>query len=174
MLLRSESDTTRKWNDYALVKSDYQGSKFIRSYIERFNTVSFYNEYAGLMSYFFVMGQLLAPYMRIPIHGVFIDCRFHIYWIQQSRSGKSVAYEFISKILKMCDVETEVFSSGSDAKLIGTTKEVAVYDAEGKPTGQVQHEVVPGILNGYKTLLFDEASILLNDQKAYFLSLIHI
>jgi len=168
MLMRSDTDTTRKWNDYALVKSDYEGSKFVRNYIERFNTVSFYNEYAGLMSYFFVMGQLLAPYMRIPIHGVFIDSRFHIYWIQQSRSGKSVAYEFISKILKMCGVETEVFSSGSDAKLIGTTKEVAIYDEEGKPTGQTEHEVIPGILNGYKTLLFDEASILLNDQKAYF------
>tara|TARA_R100000995_G_scaffold41700_1_gene19433 strand:+ start:13637 stop:15085 length:1449 start_codon:yes stop_codon:yes gene_type:complete len=168
MLMRSDTDTTRKWNDYALVKSDYEGSKFVRNYIDRFNTVSFYNEYAGLMSYFFVMGQLLAPYMRIPIHGVFIDSRFHIYWIQQSRSGKSVAYEFISKILKLCEVETEVFSSGSDAKLIGTTKEVAVYDEEGKPTGRTEHEVVPGILNGYKTLLFDEASVLLNDQKAYF------
>lgn len=168
MLMRSQTDTTRKWNDYALVNSDYEGSKFVRNYIERFNTVSFYNEYAGLMSYFFVMGQLLAPYMRIPIHGVFIDSRFHIYWIQQSRSGKSVAYEFISKILKMCGVETEVFSSGSDAKLIGTTKEVAIYDENGKPTGQTEFEVVPGILNGYKTLLFDEASILLNDQKAYF------
>ena len=168
MLMRSQTDTTRKWNDYALVNSDYEGSKFVRNYIERFNTVSFYNEYAGLMSYFFVMGQLLAPYMRIPIHGVFIDSRFHIYWIQQSRSGKSVAYEFISKILKMCGVETEVFSSGSDAKLIGTTKEVAIYDENGKPTGQTEFEVVPGILNGYKTLLFDEASILLNDHKAYF------
>tara|TARA_R100000152_G_C6772133_1_gene198890 strand:- start:325 stop:1773 length:1449 start_codon:yes stop_codon:yes gene_type:complete len=168
MLLQSQTDTTRKWDDYALVSQDYEGSKFIRSYIERFNTVSFYNEYAALMSYFFVMGQLLAPYMRIPIHGVFIDCRFHLYWIQQSRSGKSVAYEFISKILKLCGINTELFSAGSDAKLIGTTKEVAVYDDEGKPTGQTEHEIVPGILNGYKTLLFDEASILLNDTKSYF------
>ena len=168
MLLRTQTDTTRKWNDYALVSSDYEGSKFIRNYIERFNTVSFYNEYAAIMSYFFVMGQLLAPYMRIPIHGIFIDCRFHLYWIQQSRSGKSVAYEFISKILKLCGIETELFSGGSDAGLIGSVKEVALYDENGKPTGQVDYEVVPGVLNGYKSLLFDEASILLNDQKAYF------
>ncbi len=31
-----------------------------------------------------------------------------------------------------------------------------------------EYVTVPGILNGYKTLLFDEASILLNDAKAYF------
>jgi len=168
MLLRNEQDTTRKWSDYSLVSSPYDGSKFIRQYIDRFNTVSFFNEYAGLMSYFFVMGQILAPYMRMPIHGIFIDCRFHLYWIQPSRSGKSVAYEFISKILKLCEIDTEQFSAGSDAKLIGSVIEKAVFDEKGVATGKTEYETVPGILNGYKTLLFDEASVLLNDQKAYF------
>ena len=81
----------RQWDDYQVVASENEGSRFIRGYIERFNTVSFFNEYAGLLSFFFVMGQLCAPYMRIPIHGTFIDCRVHIYWIQQSRTGKSIA-----------------------------------------------------------------------------------
>lgn len=158
----------RKWNDYSLVTAPWDGSKFLRNYIERFNTVSFFNEYAGLLSYFFVCGQVLAPYMRIPIHGAHIDCRVHVYWIQQSRTGKSIAYEFTEKLLKSCGIEGEQFSAGSDAKLIGTVVEKVVYDDDGKPTKEVEYETVPGILNGYKTLLFDEGSVLLNDSKAYF------
>ena len=168
MLLRPTTAAGgRKWDDYTLVKSDFEGSKFIRNYISRFNTVSFFNEYAGLLSYFFVAGQVLAPYMRIPIHGSHVDCRVHVYWIQQSRTGKSIAYEFTAKLLKACEIETEQFSAGSDAKLIGTVQLQAQYDDEGKPCGE-EYITVPGILNGYKTLLFDEASVLLNDAKAYF------
>jgi hypothetical protein len=169
MMLKPTTDAGgRKWDDYSLIKSPWEGSKFLRSYIERFNTVSFFNEYAGLLSYFFVCGQVLAPYMRIPIHGAHIDCRVHVYWIQQSRTGKSIAYEFTEKLLKACNIEGEQFSAGSDAKLIGTVVEKMLYDEEGKPTGEKEFETVPGILNGYKTLLFDEASVLLNDAKAYF------
>ena len=157
----------RKWDDYTLVTSDFEGSKFIRNYIARFNTVSFFNEYAGLLSYFFVAGQVLAPYMRMPIHGTHIDCRVHVYWIQQSRTGKSIAYEFTAKLLQACGIETEQFSAGSDAKMIGTVQMKAVYDDDGKPVGE-EAETIPGLLNGYKTLLFDEASVLLNDAKAYF------
>jgi len=168
MLLKPTTNAGgRKWDDYTLVKSDFDGSKYIRNYIKRFNTVSFFNEYAGLLSYFFVVGQALSPYMRIPIHGAHIDCRVHIYWIQQSRTGKSIAYEFTAKLLKACGIETEQFAAGSDAKMIGTVQEQAKYDDDGKPCG-TEYITVPGILNGYKTLLFDEASVLLNDQKAYF------
>jgi hypothetical protein len=168
MLLRPTTDAGgRKWDDYTLVKSDFEGSKYIRNYISRFNTVSFFNEYAGMLSYFFVAGQALSPYMRIPIHGAHVDCRVHVYWIQQSRTGKSIAYEFTAKLLRACGIETESFSGGSDAKMIGTVIQQATYDDDGKPNGE-EYVTVPGILNGYKTLLFDEASILLNDAKAYF------
>ena len=167
MLLRPTTDAGRKWDDYTLVKSDFDGSKYIRNYIQRFNTVSFFNEYAGMLSYFFVAGQALAPYMRVPIHGAHVDCRVHVYWIQQSRTGKSIAYEFTAKLLKACGIETEQFSAGSDAKMIGTVQLQATYDDDGKPNGE-EYITVPGILNGYKTLLFDEASVLLNDAKAYF------
>ena len=168
MLLRPTTDAGgRKWDDYTLIKSDFEGSKYIRNYIGRFNTVSFFNEYAGMLSYFFCAGQMLAPYMRIPIHGSHVDCRVHVYWIQQSRTGKSIAYEFTAKLLKECGIETESFSSGSDAKMIGTVQQQAIYDDDGKPIGE-ENVTIPGLLNGYKTLLFDEASVLLNDQKAYF------
>ncbi len=165
--MRSNS-TTRKWNDYTLVNAPYSGSQFIRQYIERFNTVSFFNEYAGLLSYFFVLGQVLAPYVRIPIHGVWIDCRLHVYWIQESRTGKSIAWEFTAKLLRACGIEVESFSAGSDARLIGTFDKIPLHDENGKPTGQFDNVLVPGLLNGYKTLLFDEASMLLNDSKAHF------
>jgi len=157
----------RQWDDYMVVTADHEGAKFLRGYIERFNTVSFFNEFAGLLSFFFVMGQICAPFMRIPIHGTFLDCRVHVYWIQQSRTGKSIAWEFTDRLLAALDVESESFTAGSDAKLIGTVMEQPVME-DGRPTGEVQHITVPGLLNGYKTLLFDEASILLNDAKAHF------
>tara|TARA_R100001230_G_C5686706_1_gene196446 strand:- start:1648 stop:3174 length:1527 start_codon:yes stop_codon:yes gene_type:complete len=160
--------TTRKWSDYMVVNSQNEGSRFIRGYIERFNTVSFFNEFAGLLSFFFVSGQVCAPFMRIPIHGTFIDSRVHVYWIQQSRTGKSIAWEFTDRLLEAFGIESETFTAGSDAKLIGTIESTPVMDDDGRPTGEMNHMVIPGLLNGYKTLLFDEASVLLNDQKAYF------
>lgn len=158
----------RQWDDYMVVNGDHEGARYIRGYIERFNTVSFFNEYAGLLSFFFTMGQVCAPFIRIPIHGTFIDCRVHTYWIQQSRTGKSIAWEFTDRLLEAYGIESETFTAGSDAKLIGTVQEQPVLDENNRPTGEINHITVPGLLNGYKTLLFDEASILLNDSKAHF------
>jgi len=162
------NDSQRKWSDYSFVNAPSAGSNFIRQYVERFNTVSYFNEYAGLLSYFFVLGQYLAPYIRIPIHGSHIDCRTHVYWIQESRTGKSVAWDFTAKLLRALEINAESFTAGSDAKLIGTVEKIPIIGENGKPTGEHDVEVIPGLLNGYKTLLFDEASVLLNDQKAYF------
>ena len=101
VIAKEQRDTTRKWHDYQVITSPYDGSKFLRQYVERFSTVSFFNEYAGLLSYYYILAASLAPYVRIPIHGSFIDCRLHVFWIQPARSGKSIAYEFMSKILKL-------------------------------------------------------------------------
>jgi len=166
--LNSITNTTRKWSDYQIVSGKNEGSTFIRGYIERFNTVSFFNEYAGLLSYFFAMGQLAAPFVRIPIHGTYIDCRVHTYWIQQSRTGKSIAWEFTDRLLEQLDISSDTFTAGSDARLIGTIDRQPVLDDNGRPTGETQEIVVEGLLNGYKTILFDEASILLNDGKSHF------
>jgi len=169
MLMKPSSDSgERKWDDYTLVKSPFQGSKFIREYIERFNTVSFFNEYAGMLSLFYVVGQVLAPYVRVPIHGMFLDTRVHVFWIQQSRTGKSAAYEFTKKLLIECEIETAKFTSGSDAGLLGHVDAEPEVDENGKPTGKVNYVITKGLLNGYKTLLFDEGSVLLDDRKAYF------
>ena len=169
MLLKPSSDSgDRKWYDYTLVKTPYEGSKFIKEYIERFNTVSFFNEFAGMLSLFYVVGQVIAPYVRVPIHGTHLDTRVHVYWIQQSRTGKSAAYEFTKQLLDACDVESAKFTSGSDAGLLGHVDAEPEYDESGKPTGKVNYVVTKGLLNGYKTLLFDEASVLLDDKKSYF------
>ena len=169
MLLKPSSDSgERKWDDYSLVNTPYDGSRFIKEYIERFNTVSFFNEYAGLLSIFYVVGQVLAPYVRVPVHGMLLDTRVHVYWIQQSRTGKSAAYEFTKQLLMECEVETAKFTSGSDAGLLGHVEAEQEVDDNGKPTGKINYVVVKGLLNGYKTLLFDEASVLLDDKKAYF------
>ena len=166
--LNSMTNQTRQWDDYQVVNGKNEGSSFIRGYIERFNTVSYFNEYAGLLSYFFAMGQIAAPFVRIPIHGTYLDCRVHVYWIQQSRTGKSIAWDFTDRLLEKLDVPSDSFTAGSDARLIGTVDSQPVMDDNGRPTGETNHIVVEGLLNGYKTLLFDEASILLNDAKAHF------
>ena len=168
MMNEGTASGVREWKDYSLVNSPYEGSNNLRQYVERFDTLSFFNQYAGILSYFFVLGQLCAPYVRIPIHGAYIDSRLHVFWIQASRSGKSIAYEFTAKILKLCGIEAEKFSAGSDSKLIGSVIEVPKVDEDGKKVSGVDFEVIPGLLNGYKTLLFDEGSILLDDSKAYF------
>ena len=168
MIERGLASTRREWNDYSVVNSPYEGSNKLRQYVERFDTLSFFNQYAGMLSYFYILGQMLAPYVRIPIHGAYIDSRLHVFWIQASRSGKSIAYEFTAKILKLCGIESEKFSAGSDSKLIGSVIETPKVDEDGKRVGGVDFEVVPGLLNGYKTLLFDEGSILLDDSKSYF------
>jgi len=169
MLLKPTSDSgDRKWYDYSLVKTPHEGSKYIKEYIERFNTVSFFNEFAGMLSLFYVVGQVIAPYVRVPIHGTHLDTRVHVYWIQQSRTGKSAAYEFTKQLLDACGVEAAKFTTGSDAGLLGHVDQEPEYDEDGKPTGKMNYVVTKGLLNGYKSLLFDEASVLLDDKKSYF------
>ena len=65
--------------------------------------------------------------------------------------GKSIAYEFTAKILKLCGIEAEKFSAGSDSKLIGSVIEVPKVDEDGKKVSGVDFEIIPGLLNGYKT-----------------------
>ena len=62
VIAKSQADTTRKWYDYSVVTSPYDGSKFLRQYVERFSTVSFFNEYAGLLSYYYILAA--SPYME--------------------------------------------------------------------------------------------------------------
>ena len=141
--------------------SAVQKHDILRAYLHHFSLTSMKNEVPGLLSFFFVQGQAILPYVRIPTGDTHLDPRVHVFWIQPSRTGKSIAWNFISDICEQAEVPIELFASGTDAGLIGSTE--AVLDDDGKPTGE--YETIDGLLAGRKAINFDEGSIILNPGK---------
>ncbi len=133
----------------------------LEGYLHHFSQTSMMNEIPGLLSFFFIQGQVALPYVRIPTGDSHLDPRVHVFWIQPSRTGKSIAWNFISDIMEKIEVPYDAFASGTDAGLIGSTN--AVLDDKQKPTGE--YETVPGLLAGRKAINFDEGSILLTPNK---------
>jgi len=131
------------------------------AYLNHFSRTSMKNEVPGLLSFFFIQGQTTLPYVRLPTWDTHLDLRVHVFWIQPSRTGKSIAWNFISDIMDNAEIPYELFASGTDAGLIGSTK--AVLDEHGKPTDEV--ETIDGLLAGRKAINFDEGSILLTPNK---------
>jgi hypothetical protein len=124
----------------------------LRGYLEHFRGVSINNEIPGLLSFFFIQGQCALPYVRLPMGGGNLDPRVSVFWIQDTRTGKSVAYEIIGKIMKDSGMEAVDCSVGTDAAMIGSfTKD--------EPNGPARPQY--GVLKGRKGLNFDEGSILL-------------
>ena len=147
----------RTWRDYAAVKK----YPILEDYVERWNLTSFKNEVPAILSYFYVMGQTVVDYIRVPIWDAFLDPRIHVFWIQPTRTGKTIAWNFIGDVLVEIGIEKAMYSSGSDAGLIGTVKQV---EEDGEQVILAQH----GLLKGKKAMLFDEGSTLLQgDKKAY-------
>lgn len=140
----------RPYGTYAAV----QKYKPLSGYLDHFREVSIDNDIPGLISFFYVQGQIAAPFVRIPIRGSYIDPRVHMFWIQASRTGKSISWEFIGKLLDECGLRTAVHMAGSDAGLVGGHTQ----DEDGTETNQ-------GLLDGQCALNFDEASMLLNPGK---------
>ena len=128
----------------------------LKGYLEHFRKVSINNDIPGMLSFFFVQGLVASPYVRIPMENNHLDPRVHVFWIQASRTGKSAAWEFIGDILRDVEVPAEMYTSGSDAGLIGGWEK----DEESK-----KWEIQEGLLAGHKALNFDEGSILLNPGK---------
>jgi len=149
----------REANDYAAVNK----YPFFQGYVERFGRTSIDNDIPGMLSFFFIQGQIAAKYVRIPWDASHLDPRVHVFWIQPSRTGKSVAWEFVGDVLKDCGLAQDMYTSGSDAGLIGGVTNETVIDENGnKETVAVQTE---GMLAGQKALNFDEGSIILNPGK---------
>jgi len=132
----------------------------IRGYLDHFRRVSKDNDIPGFLSFFFIQGQLAAPYVRIPMDNIHLDPRIHVFWIQGSRSGKSVSWGVINKLMKELDLETDVYTEGTDAGLIGSWERV-----EGTERGESEMVLRPGLLAGQKALNFDEGSLLLKPGK---------
>jgi len=133
----------------------------LEGYLHHFSQTSMMNEVPALLSFFFIQGQVALPYVRIPTGDSHLDPRVHVFWIQPSRTGKSIAWNFISDVMENIEVPYDAFASGTDAGLIGSTN--PVLDENHKPTGEF--ETVPGLLAGRKAINFDEGSILLTPNK---------
>ena len=129
----------------------------LKGYLEHFKQVSINNEIPGLLSFFFIMGQAAVPYVRIPVGGSNLDPRTSIFWIQDTRTGKSAAYQIIEKVLKSAGMESTDYNSGNDAALVGTL----VPDPESENRQNPDMIVREGILGGRKGLNFDEGSVIL-------------
>lgn len=142
--------------------SDYTAiEKFpiFKGYIDHFGKVSIDNDVPGMLSFFYIQGQLAVPYLRIPMAMSHLDPRVHVFWIQSSRTGKSISWEFIGKILNDIGVPTDLYTTGTDAGLIGGFEETT--DSDGNKTNVLQE----GLLNGQKALNFDEGSIILSPNR---------
>ena len=132
-------------------------------YVDRFSRTSIDNDIPAMLSFFYIQGQIAAPFIRIPWDASHLDPRVHVFWIQPSRTGKSVAWEFVGDVLKDCGLHQDMYTSGSDAGLIGGVTNETVVDENGKKEQvAVQTE---GMLAGQKALNFDEGSIILNPGK---------
>ena len=122
----------------------------LSGYLEHFREVSKNNEIPGLLSFFFIQGQAALPYVRIPMGGSNLDPRVSVFWIQDTRTGKSVAYETIGKVMEDAGLEVIDCSVATDAAMVGS------FDTTGdRPIPKY------GVLKGRKGLNFDEGSILL-------------
>ena len=150
----------RQWNEYSVVKE----FPVMKDYLDRFRKTSFFNEVPGLISFFYLQGQAVVDEVRIPVWASALDPRIHVFWIQATRSGKTIAWEFTGEIAKLAGLETEMFTSGTDSALIGSID--SIPDDDG---GYISVEK-PGLLAGKKCLNFDEGSILLQPNPKQFFS----
>ena len=132
-----------------------QKNEVLSGYLEHFREVSINNEIPGLLSFFFVQGQCALPYVRIPIGASNIDPRVNVFWIQDTRTGKSVAYEIIENTMSKAGLECVDYSTGTDAALVGSFTQ----DGDGPPIPREE------VLAGRKGMNFDEGSILLKPSK---------
>ena len=133
-----------------------QENEVLKGYLEHYREVSINNEIPGLLSFFFMQGQCALPYVRIPIGGSNIDTRVSVFWIQDTRTGKSVAYEIIENTMRQAGLDCVDYSTGTDAALVGS------FTREGQDAPPVARE---GVLAGRKGMNFDEGSILLKPSK---------
>jgi len=128
-------------------------------YIKHFGNISIDNEIPAMLSFFFIQGQVAVPYVRIYWGESHLDPRVHVFWIQSSRTGKSISWEFVGKILRECEIPSDLYTSGTDAGMIGS------FHIEVDDSGEQTYIHKEGFLNGRKAINFDEGSIILNPNK---------
>ena len=102
----------KKASEYEVVKK----YEVFDGYIKHFGNVSIDNDIPAMLSFFFVQGQLAVPYVRIPWGESHLDPRVHSFWIQSSRTGKSIAWNFISDIMEKAEIPFGVVNRLEDLK----------------------------------------------------------
>ena len=115
----------RDWKNYQSV----QRYPLLKGYVDIFSDVSYHNEMSGLISFFYVQGQAVVDYIRLPINNSHLDPRIHLFWIQPTRSGKTIAWEHTGEVLDTLGVRQDLFSTGTDAALIGSWNK---YEEDGE------------------------------------------
>ena len=128
-----------------------QKHPILRGYLEHFREVSKDNEIPGLLSFFFILGQTALPFVRVPIGASNIDPRVSVFWIQDTRTGKSVAFEIIQRVMKDAGLDCVDYTTGTDSAMVGSWN---------RNEDGTLHQT-PGVLAGAKGLNFDEGSIIL-------------
>jgi hypothetical protein len=146
----------RDWRNYKAI----QQFPLIKGYVDMFNDISYHNEMAGIISFLYVQGQIAVDYIRIPVNNSHIDPRIHLFWIQPTRSGKTIAWEHTGEVLESLGIKQDMFSTGSDAALIGSWNK---YEEDGEQVLELQE----GLLAGKKALNFDEGSLLFETKKQH-------
>ena len=143
--------------------SEYEAVRrypFFKGYMERFERTSIDNDIPGMLYFFFIQGIVASRYVRIYWDGIHLDPRVHVFWVQPSRTGKSIAWEFVGDILKDCGFQSINVTDSTEAGLIGGVKQEQVEGSNGKKeTVTVPTE---GVLHGQKALNYDEGSVLLD------------
>ena len=146
--------TMRDYTQYEAVKK----FPLFKRYLDYFRQTSMDNDIPGMLSFFFLQGQTAVPYVRIPWGPSHLDPRVHVFWIQPSRTGKSISWEFMGDICKDASIPTDMYTTGTDAALIGGWEEEVI-------DGETHKHLKEGLLDGRKALNFDEGSIILNPNK---------
>ena len=145
----------RDYTEYEAVKK----FPIFQGYLEHFRETSIDNDIPGMLSFFFLQGQAAVSFVRIPWGPSHLDPRVHVFWIQPSRTGKSVAWEFVGDVARDSAIPTDMYTTGTDAALIGGWEESE--DEHGEKIQTLKE----GLLNGRKALNFDEGSIILSPNK---------
>jgi hypothetical protein len=123
--------------------------KIKERYLRIFESVSHDNQIAGNLSFYMMLGAKFRDVKIVKRAFGALDPRISVLWIQNSRSGKTEAWEVIGKMLKMIDLSYINISEYTDAALLGS------FNSEGKLKNEP-------ILGKFDILHWDEAAGLLH------------
>jgi hypothetical protein len=136
---------------------------FIDSFCQTFDLFSYNNSQYGRLCAHVLLGQKLKN-IRIYFGPFYIDPRISIFIMQSSGTGKSIAYDVISKVAEGAGIKVNDMAKATDAALVGTVEPEEVYDPESK-TKIITYNVKKGLLAESDILHYDEGKMLLTKEQ---------